>query len=107
MALDRRRGIDDLKLVGIGGDLEIVARHHRDHRKQRALRLPALGAAADMIVGGIAFDPDLDRIAGAFAMKRPAGEISITGLDAVIDGRMDLDGTVADFVILVALSPEH
>src|SRR5690606_12601669 len=75
IAFDHGRGVDDLELVGIRDDLELVARHDRDHREQRAFRLPAFRAAADVIVRALSRDPDLDRTIAAMTPERPAREI--------------------------------
>src|ERR1700760_4639722 len=47
--LDGGIGIHDLELVGTLGNTELVARHNRDLREQRALGLPALGTSAYVI----------------------------------------------------------
>src|SRR6202022_3435356 len=67
VSLDRRRRVDDAQLVAVLENRYVVARDNSDDRKGGALRLPALGAAAGMIVGDIALDADLDRLVLAFA----------------------------------------
>ena len=49
-ALDRRLRIDDGELVPVRFHAELVARDHRDLGEQRPFRLPALRAAADVVV---------------------------------------------------------
>src|SRR6185312_3285220 len=88
VALDRCARVDDLELLLIGGDFHIVTARHRDLREDNSLRLPALGAAADVVVCDIPLDADGHRRGGAFAGERAAGEIGRAGLDAAIDGRM-------------------
>src|SRR6185436_20104042 len=53
IALNHRVAVDDLQLLLYGGDLDLVARDDCDHRKNRARGLPALGAAANMIVSSL------------------------------------------------------
>src|SRR5262252_1043782 len=67
--LDGRIGVYDLELVGILGNTQLVARHNRDLREQRACGLPAFGASAYVIIGALRCDAHLDRIAPAFAYK--------------------------------------
>ena len=74
--LDRRRRIDDLQLVAVLEHLDVVARHHGDHREGRAFGLPAFGAAAGVVVGDIALDADLDRLVLAFADQGSAGKVA-------------------------------
>src|SRR5260370_1264233 len=52
--LDRRRGVDDLKLVAVLKHAHAVAWHHRDHREGRPFGFPAFGAAASVDLGDIA-----------------------------------------------------
>ena len=52
-ALDRRRRIDDLELLGVRRDLELAALDDRHDREPRVRRLLALGAAAGVIEGGV------------------------------------------------------
>ena len=56
---DRRRRIDDLQLVRVRGDLDLVAADDGDQGEDRALGLPALGAAAGVVVRGLRADVDL------------------------------------------------
>src|SRR5205809_7793912 len=51
--LDGRIGIHDLELVCILGNTQLVARHNRHLREQRAFRLPAFGASAYVIIGAL------------------------------------------------------
>src|SRR5262249_52964537 len=59
-------------------------------RECRASRLPALGAAAGMVVGDVTLDADLDRLVLAFADEGPAGEIAGAFLHATVDGWMEI-----------------
>src|SRR5690242_7110729 len=82
VALDRRIRVDDLELVGVLRDLDLVFRHDRDDGEIRAFGLPALGAAARVLVRYIRTDTDFDRILRAFADERSARKVLRTGLDA-------------------------
>src|SRR5262249_55931724 len=72
--LDHRRRIDDMQLVAVLEYGDVLPWHDGDDRERRTRRLPALGAAAGMIVGDVALDADLDRVVLAFADQRSAGE---------------------------------
>ncbi len=63
MPLDEVNRIDDCELVTVFEDLDIVTRRHGDDRENRTVRLPALGAAAGMVISNVALDADFDRIA--------------------------------------------
>jgi hypothetical protein len=76
-------GIDDHELARVFRHRQLVARHHRHYREERTRRLPALRAAASMIVGGLRIDRDFDRILRAFADECAAGKIFRTRLDAM------------------------
>src|SRR5437667_5286658 len=89
VSLDGGGRVDDLELVRICGHAELVARHHRDLREQRAGRLPAFRAAASMVMSALALDRHDDLPVGAFAIQRAASEAWRRGLDAVVDRGMD------------------
>src|SRR4029450_10216680 len=65
-------------------------RHHGDDGEDRALGLPAFGAAAGVVVGDIALDPDLDRPVAAFADQGAAGKAARAALHAFVNRRVDL-----------------
>src|SRR5687767_8204600 len=90
VALDRRRGIDNPKLVAVLEDAHIVARHRRHHREDGAAGLPAFGAAAGVVMGNVALDADLDRLVLAFAHQRAAGEAARALLDAAVNRWVDM-----------------
>src|SRR5579871_531100 len=92
MALDDRGGIDDLQLVAILQHGHVLPRHDGDDGEGRALRLPALGAAAGMVMGDVALDADLDRMVGAFADQGPSREGAGAFFHAVINRWVDVDG---------------
>src|SRR5258707_13207307 len=85
VALDSRRTVDDLELVAVLEHFHFVARYNRDHRKGCALRLPAFGATAGVVVGDVAGDGDLDRLVLAFADQGAAGEAAGTFLPSVVN----------------------
>jgi len=91
MALDRGGFVHHFQLVAVFQYLDRVTRHDRDLTEGRAIGLPAPGAAADMVVGGLAPDPDLDRVAGAMAGQRSAGKAGTALFHAVIDVRVNPD----------------
>lgn len=82
-------GVNNAQLFSMGSDTDLVARHHGDLREQRAFRLPALGAAACVVVRSLAGDGDFDLVAAAFAQQLAAGEIGCGGWTLLADGRMD------------------
>src|SRR5687768_17984400 len=101
VALDRRLLVDDLQLVGVRGHAQVVPADDTDQREGRALRLPALGAAADVVEGDVALDLHADSILRALARQRAAREIARALLHAVVDGWMDVHfghvGPLQDF----------
>src|ERR1700722_18686664 len=74
--LDGLRGVDDVKLVAVLQHGDILARYHGDDRENSALRFPALGAAAGVIVRDAPLDADLDLLVFAFADEPPAGKVA-------------------------------
>src|ERR1700722_9819887 len=78
--LDSLRGIDDVKFVAVLQNGHVISRNHRHHREDHAVRLPALGAAAGVIVRDVALDTDLDLLVLAFADERSAGKTARTFL---------------------------
>src|SRR5271168_2328483 len=72
MPLDGLRGIDDVKLVAVLEHGHVLARYNGNDRENSALRFPALGAAAGVVVRDVALDADLDRLVLAFADEHTA-----------------------------------
>ena len=89
VTLNRRALVHDMQFLRMGDHLELVDRHDSDHRKQRAVRLPALRAAAGVVVGDIAGDADRDLVGRAFARQRTAVEAAVTWLQPVVDQRVE------------------
>jgi hypothetical protein len=89
VALDGRVRIDNGEFVFVGGHSEFVARYDRDLGKQGAGRLPAFGAAADVVVGALAVDRDGDFLVGTVTEQGAAREVCRCGFDSLIDRRMN------------------
>src|SRR5262249_34258855 len=107
IALDHRRGIDDRKLVAVFEHSDVLPRDNRDHGEDRPFGLPALGAAAGVIVGDIALDADLDRPVLAFADQGAAGKAARALLYAAIDRWMELNGHGLSSLCLTLFDSEH
>src|SRR5262249_33122793 len=75
VALNRCRRIDDLKLVAVGCNADFVARNDSDNGEHRARGLPALRAAASVIMSGLGSYRNGYGILAAFALERPALEV--------------------------------
>src|SRR5690554_338811 len=89
VTLDGGRRVDDLQLLLVGRDAEAVAGDHGDHGEEGAVRLPALGTAAHVVVGTLGGDRDLDPIAGAVAVQGAAAEALAAGLEAAVHPRVN------------------
>src|SRR5271156_3562410 len=85
MTLDGLGRIEHAELVAVLRDLDLVFRHDRDHREQYALRSPAQGAAADMVVRDLRADRYLDGLIRALAGQGASREVLRSLLDAVVD----------------------
>jgi hypothetical protein len=86
MALNGRRLIDNLQLIGVCSYAQIIFRYDGNLRKKRALRFPAFAATTSMVMSGLRSHSNLDRIFFAVAVQISAGKIINSSLDAVIDG---------------------
>src|SRR5688572_7998146 len=91
MALDGGAGVDDVELLPVGRDAQVVPGDHGHDGEQRTGGLPALGAAAGMVVRDVALDADGHRLAGAVTGERAALELLVARLDALVYRRMQLD----------------
>src|SRR6266852_148675 len=89
VSLDGRVRVDDLQLVPICGHAELVARDDRDLREQCAGRLPALRAAASVVMSALARDRYGDLLVGTFAIQRAASEVWSRGRNAIVDRGVD------------------
>ena len=94
MALNGRRLIDNLQLVGVCSHAQIIFRYDGNLifrydgnlRKKRALRFPALAATTSMVMSTLRSHGNLDRFIVAVAMQKATGEIINASLYAIVDG---------------------
>src|SRR6202140_3855588 len=105
--LDRRRCVDDVKLVAVLKNCHVVPWYNGDHRKGRAVGLPTFGAAAGVIVGDVALDADLDRLVLAFADKGSAGKAARTLLYSAINRRVDMNSHGSILLVFDVSDLEH
>src|SRR5437879_8826760 len=91
MPVDGSLGVHDRELVAVRLDAQVVAPHDGDLREQRPFGIPALGAAAHVIVRALPLDRYLDPVLRAVAIKRPACEILCRGLQSAVDRWVYLD----------------
>src|SRR6185437_680146 len=103
IALNYCGRIDDLQLLAVFEHRHVLARHYGDDRENRAFRLPALGAAAGVVVRDVALDADLDRLVLAFADERSAAEVARALLHAAIDRWMETNAHRS--ILLVCFVP--
>ena len=89
VSLKSRGGVDDLKLIFVGGYAKLVTRHDRDQREYRAFGLPALGAAAYVIMCTLPVNRYLNGALIALAHKRPTRKILRPRFHTLIHGRVD------------------
>lgn len=64
---DRGTLINHPQFVTVGGDFQFVARNNRNNGEHRTIRLPALGAAARMVVSCLRSQLNDNRLVGAVA----------------------------------------
>lgn len=82
-------GIDDLKLRPVLLDGHVVAGNDADNGEERAGRLPALRAAACVVVGNVALETDDDFIRGAATKQIASREVRVPFGDTIVDERVD------------------
>lgn len=92
VSLDGGALVDDLELVAVGGDGELVLGDDGDDGEEGALGLPALGAAAGVVVEDVAGEGHLDGLALAVAAEPAPLEGGAALGEAVVDGGVDRDG---------------
>lgn len=88
MALDQCARIDNGKLVAIFNNTDLFRRRDNDDGKGCTFGLPAFCAVASVVMGGRGCDLHLDCAFGTLAGKRPAGKLTTTFLQYILDGRM-------------------
>jgi len=84
-ASDGRVLVDDGQFVPVGGDGHVLDGDHADDGEEGDARLPALRAAADVVVEDVAAKRHFDLVRGAVAVKFPAGEVRGAFRDTVVD----------------------
>ena len=85
IAHDHGRFIDSLELIFARLDFEFVDWNNSDKGEQRAVRLPALGTAARMVMCDVAGELNFYRAGLAVADERAAAHVLVAWLDAVVD----------------------
>jgi len=78
MPLDDSSRIDDCKLRLVRPDGQIVAGNDTDDGEESSGGLPALGAAAGMIVGDVALKAHHNLVRGTATVQSTAGEIGVS-----------------------------
>src|SRR5215208_7633970 len=76
--------VDDLQLVSVRKNRDVFSRRDRYDRKAGAIRFPAFGAAAGMVMGHLSFHRDLHGTIWAVADERPTGEVGVSTLHAIV-----------------------
>lgn len=89
VALDRRALIDDLQLVPVGSHLNLVPGDDTNDGKEGAGWLPALRAAARVVVRHIAPQGYLDGLTLAVTVELATGKRGVARRDAIVDGRVE------------------
>ena len=92
MSLNSGALVNDVELVLVGSHLELVLGDNTNDGEEGALGLPALGAAAGVVVGNIARKDNLNRVALAVASTLAAFEIVAALGEAVVDRGVKRDG---------------
>lgn len=90
VSLDSSALVDDGELVGVGSNLELVAGDDSDDGEESTLRLPALGAAAGVVVGDLTAECDLNRVGGALASELATREAGRALGDALVDAGVEV-----------------
>src|SRR5262245_40374893 len=105
VALDHRGPVDDLEFVAVFEHGHVLPRHDGDDGEVRTLGLPAFGAAASVVVGDIALDPDLDRFVLAFADQGATGKAARASLHAAINHGVDVSRHGSILLVHKSLDP--
>lgn len=88
ISLDGGGRVNDGQLLCVFGDGDGVAGNNADDGEQRTGGLPALGAAAGVVVSDVAGQLNNDLIGRAFAVEVTTGEVGVTFGDAVVQERV-------------------
>ena len=89
MTLDEGSRIDDRDLAAVFDDLDIVCRRG-DDREDGTFGLPALDAAARVVMGDVAFDADLDGLLAQLQTSTPPEKAASVALNP-----LSMDGCIA------------
>ena len=92
VALNGCGRIDDMKLIAVRRHGEIIARHNRNDREQRAFRLPAFRATRRE-AWSWATCPLMLTVTGFVAhlhFNVPQAKLGNSGFKSMVDGRMDM-----------------
>lgn len=80
--------VDDGQLIAVLGDFDLVIWDNGDDGEEGTSWLPALGAAASMLVQDVALQLDFDGVTLAVAFEGASGEVGVSFGEAVVDGRV-------------------
>src|SRR4029453_17545249 len=103
VALNRCGRIDNLELVAVFEHGHVLPRYDGDDGEDRALGLPALGAAAGVVMGDIVLDPRLARLVPAFADQGAAGKAARASLYAVVNRGVDVNSHASILLVYESL----
>lgn len=85
VSLDGRLFVDDMEFLAVGGHRKLVDRDDANDGEESACRLPALRAAACMVVEDVAGECNFNLVLGAVAVQLPAREIRVALRYAVVN----------------------
>lgn len=85
-------GVDDVEFGSVLDDFEVVDWDDSDNGEEGSLGLPALGAAAGVVVGDVAGDLDFDLVGCTVALQRAAIEACAALGQAIVDSGVEIEG---------------
>lgn len=89
VALDGGAGVEDVQFLRVGSHFDVVDGHDGDDGEERAFGLPALRAAAGVVVEDVAGDGYFYFVAGAVALEGSSREVGCAFSDAIVDQGVD------------------
>lgn len=98
--------VHDSELVAVLGHFDLVVGDDGDDGEESACWLPALGAAASMLVQDVALQFDFDGVSLAEAFESAAREIGVALGKTVVDQRVQRRGHVASEVLSFTVSAD-
>lgn len=104
VALNCGVGVDDVEFGSVLDDFEVVDWDDSDNGEEGSLGLPALGAAAGVVVGDVAGDLDFDLVGCAVALQRAAIEACAALGQAIVDSGVEIEGRHVFWASLVQRS---